>query len=190
MLKYEWSKNLNQEQLDFLIQLPYTISLPINLKENVIIVHAGLVAGLPLEKHSEYDMIHMRNIVYEDYYDGEGIKPVKSNSIGQPWAKNYRGDHVYFGHNSKLGLQISECATGLDTGCVGGNYLTGVFIKGDRKGKFVSVKSKQNYKIKNQANDESNFQTNDETNFQELVELDAAVSNLKANDEDDLDELN
>ena len=154
MAKYEWAKELTDEQLNFLIQLPYTIRFNVTSNQTVIIgrrsessmnlkskilklisfsctVHAGLVAGLPLEKHDPYDLVHMRNIVFEDYYDGEGIKPVKSNAVGSPWAPNWPGpEHVYFGHNSKLGFQQCEHATGLDTGCVKGLFLTGIFIKG------------------------------------------------------------
>ena len=90
-----------------------------------------MIAGLPLEKHDPYDLVHMRNYVFEDYYDGQGIKPVKSNSQGEPWCNYWPGpEFVYFGHNSKLGFQNCKYATGLDTGCVKGNYLTGIFIKG------------------------------------------------------------
>lgn len=51
MKKYEWAKDLKLDQLNFLIQLPYTISLPTTPKDNVakIIVHAGLVAGMNLD---------------------------------------------------------------------------------------------------------------------------------------------
>jgi hypothetical protein len=113
-------------------------------------VHAGLVAGLPLSQHDPYDLVHMRNYVFEDYFDGAGIRAIKSDDQGEAWAPVWPGpQHVYFGHNAKRGLQQCAHATGLDTGCVVGDRLTGVFIKGERTGQLISVKSRQAYKKKN-----------------------------------------
>jgi len=168
MAKYKWAKDLTDTQLNYMTELPYTISLNTSSNETAIIVHAGLVAGLPLEKHDPYDIVHMRNIIIEDYYDGRGIHPIKSNSYGSPWCEYWPGPaHVYFGHNSKLGFQKCQFATGLDTGCVKGNLLTGIFIKGPRKGKIVEVKSNQRAKIKRRLDNEFN---------------DATVNNLKGSD--------
>ena len=94
------------------------------------------------------DMTKMRNVLYEDYYDGEGIKSTESDKIGDPWIESYRGDlHVYFGHDAMRGMQSTEFATGLDTGCVYGKKLTAVLIDIDHNSKkrYLEVKAKRQY---------------------------------------------
>lgn len=163
------------------------------------------MAGLPLERHDPYDLVHMRNYVFEDYYDGDGIKPVKSNSVGSPWAQNWPGpEHVYFGHNSKLGFQQCEHATGLDTGCVKGLFLTGIFIKGNRRAvsvvshfkndllldsllnsnhpsRLISLGPRSGTVVKIPSKEQYKSKTSEEAPFEDLVELDAVVSDLKRN---------
>src|SRR5690349_18522142 len=41
-----WIRNLNQAEIDYLISLPYTISIP---SANAVSVHAGLMPGMKLE---------------------------------------------------------------------------------------------------------------------------------------------
>lgn len=138
-----WIKDLSAENINYLLELPYTISLP---SLDTIIVHAGLIPGLPLENNSPYDMVQMRNIVETDYFWEGGLRGTKLVSEGKPWASLWCGpQHVYFGHDAKRMLQSYKLATGLDTGCVYGNWLTGLFISGDRKGSFVKVKALEVY---------------------------------------------
>jgi len=143
-VEQEWIKQLDSEHIDFLISLPYTISLP---KLNSIIVHAGLIPGKHLEQNNWLDMTEMRNLIYEDYYDGEGIKSTKSSQIGDPWFSGWKNSvHVYFGHDAVRGLQSTEYATGLDTGCVYGGKLTAVLINQESlKKQFLEVKAKLKY---------------------------------------------
>ncbi len=51
---------LTGDDLAFLRELPYTLTLP---RLGVIVVHAGLIPGIPLHQQSTTDMIWMRNIV-------------------------------------------------------------------------------------------------------------------------------
>lgn len=166
----EWIKNLDSEHIDFLISLPYTISLP---KLNSIIgqyiqiefffilfivmffflfffkkVHAGLIPGKQIEQNNWLDMTKMRNVVIEDYYDGAGVKGVDKPTTGDPWINTWKRDdlHVFFGHDALRGLQLSEYATGLDTGAVYGNKLSAVLInQNNLKKQFIEVKSKRKY---------------------------------------------
>ncbi|RWS31683.1 uncharacterized protein B4U80_08692 [Leptotrombidium deliense] len=141
--KNQWMKELTNEHIDYLISLPYTITLP---SLNAVVVHAGLIPGVPYSQMNYNDFVHMRNILFTDYFEGEGIQASASHKKGEPWAQHWPGPlHVYFGHDAKRKLQQHKFATGLDTGCVYGNYLTAIFIKGPRKGSLVSVKANQDY---------------------------------------------
>lgn len=141
-----WIKDLSDENVKYLMELPYTIKLP---SLNSIIVHAGIVPGVPLEIHDLANFVRMRNLVMTDYFWEEGIVASEDTSKGESWAQLWGGpEHVYFGHDAKRMLQKHFRATGLDTGCVYGNWLTAVFINGPRKGQFVEVKALDKYSKK------------------------------------------
>lgn len=93
--------------------LPLWLELP---EHEALVVHAGLVPGVPLEEQRPTDLVHLR--VVEDVAGG----PV-------PWASLHRGPpHVVFGHDAVRGLQLHPWATGLDTGCVYGGALTALVL--------------------------------------------------------------
>ena len=130
--RYNWIQALNEDDIDYINELPYTISVP-SLK--IHIVHGGIVPGRPLELQNLNDLTNMRNVIdisepfFSDFL-------CASNKVirGQAWAKVWDGPyHVYFGHDARRSLQMEQFATGLDTGCVYGNKLTGVFANGCKK---------------------------------------------------------
>ncbi|XP_054719803.1 bis(5'-nucleosyl)-tetraphosphatase, symmetrical-like [Uloborus diversus] len=138
-----WIKDLSLENINYLLELPFTISIP---SLNVVVVHAGLLPGMPIEANDPFNMVCMRNVIEGDYFWEGGLTASKHIDEGEPWASMWGGpQHVYFGHDAKRMLQKYPFATGLDTGCVYGNWLTGVFINGPRKGTFYNVKAKQVY---------------------------------------------
>ncbi|GFT13027.1 hypothetical protein TNCV_431481 [Trichonephila clavipes] len=146
-----WIKDLSEENVKYLMELPYTIKLP---SLNSIIVHAGLVPGVPLEIQDLAYLVRMRNLGMTDYFWEKGIVAYENPCKGEPWAQLWGGpEHVYFGHDAKRMLQRHFRATGLDTGCVYGNWLTAVFISGPRKGQFVEVKALEAYSKKKSNED-------------------------------------
>jgi len=139
----EWVKDLQPADVEYLQNLPYTIRVP---SFNVIIVHAGLVPGVPLDSQQPIDMTSMRGVKMRGHeYTGSHV-----NADG-PWAHAWTGpEHLYFGHNAKRGLQADwlkhPFATGLDTACVKGHRLTGAVVRSaGQKPVLISVPAKQIY---------------------------------------------
>jgi len=118
---------------DFLEGLPTSLSLP---DLNTIVVHAGLVPGVPLVQQERRFLLNLRSITPEG-------QPSKRVEDGAPWASLWTGpEHVVFGHDAVRGLQRHPNATGLDTGCVYGNALTGLILPERR---LVSVRARRAY---------------------------------------------
>ncbi|OWF40289.1 uncharacterized protein LOC110464000 [Mizuhopecten yessoensis] len=136
--KYQWCKSLTGTDADFLTELPYTISIP---SCNALVVHAGLAPGIPIEKQDLTDMIVMRNVERKD----DRLMASESRFVGEQWASQWPGpEHVYFGHDAVRGFQSFPFCTGLDTGCLYGKELTGIFINGCKK--RISVKAQNVYR--------------------------------------------
>ncbi|KAK3596272.1 hypothetical protein CHS0354_024857 [Potamilus streckersoni] len=134
--KYQWAMHLSMEDKAFLLELPYTIYVP---SLNFIVVHAGIIPGVSLVEQNFEDLVSMRYITFED----NKYKPSSFSLQGSsPWALFWAGpEHVYFGHHAALGLQLLDFATGLDTGCLYGGELTGVFANGSRQRLCVKAKT-------------------------------------------------
>jgi len=143
-IPYMWVKDFQQEDIEFLFNQPYTISVP---SHSVIVVHAGLVPGVSLDCQQPINMVTMRGVVRgsDGSYTG-----TKSKAVG-PWAASWPGpQHVYFGHNASRGLQQHPFATGLDTGCVYGRELTAAMISSpNQQPVLYSVPAKQVYSVPN-----------------------------------------
>lgn len=123
------AKSLSKRQREYLEGLPLYLDFP---ELNVLVVHAGLVPGVELERQPRYLMLNLRSIDAE----GKGTPRIEE---GVPWASRWPGPkRVIFGHDAVRGLQQERFATGLDTGCVYGKKLTGLWLP---SGELVSVKA-------------------------------------------------
>jgi hypothetical protein len=112
-------ESLDDREWAFLERELPSLDLP---EHGVRVVHAGVVQGLPIEDHSVDTLTRMRSV------DAAGKPSSKYRPI--PWAATYRGPpHVVFGHNARMGLQLYEYATGLDTGCVYGKSLAAMALE-------------------------------------------------------------
>lgn len=137
-IKYHWIASLSQDDVAFLKELPYTISVP---SLNCIVVHAGFNPFISLYHQTPLTMTKVRNVAGIDI--GETVY-VAEVGHGYPWASFWSGKaHVYFGHDAKRGLQEYEYATGLDTGCVYGKCLTAKLLTGNQE--LIQVKAKAVY---------------------------------------------
>ena len=136
--KFQWMHQLDGEDLQWLFDLPFSLTIP---SVGAIVVHAGLVPGVPLSEQSQFAMLHIRDVSRRgDAAAGspEWMWHKKAAEGTVPWAGEWNGpEHVYFGHDAIRRLQQYPHATGLDTGCVYGGKLTAVLPL--EAGKIVQV---------------------------------------------------
>ncbi|CAL8471900.1 g11442 [Coccomyxa elongata] len=126
--KYAYLEQFSAEDVEYFRQMPFSLSIP---SHGVLVVHAGIVPGTPLEDHLLHDLIEMRHVAAEGSASANRYKalPKFPRSAGQPWANIYNGpQHVIFGHHARRRLQPCRYATGIDTGCVLGDQLTAVVL--------------------------------------------------------------
>jgi diadenosine tetraphosphatase ApaH/serine/threonine PP2A family protein phosphatase len=116
----EVAKTLDAQDWSYLEAMPLWLRLP-----GMIVVHAGLLPGIPLEQQDPDSLFNMRSIT-------PGGKWSKKIEAGVPWASQWNGpERVVFGHDAVRGLQQYPKALGLDTGCVYGKKLTGLLLPAD-----------------------------------------------------------
>ncbi len=116
--KQKVAESLSIAELRYLEEMPFYLRFPELDDSGVIVVHAGLVPGVPLEEQEPYAMMNMRSLRTDN-------SPSKVFEEGRPWVPEWRGpERVVFGHDALRSLQETPHVLGLDTGCVYGNRLT------------------------------------------------------------------
>ena len=150
---FAWTDELTPEDLTYLRNLPFTIRLP---RQNSIVVHAGLVPGVALERQVAYDMVCMRELGVKTAGSGdedttlayEAYETAQPGTETKAWASLWPGpEHVYFGHDANRKYQQHEFATGLDTGCLYGGHLTAAIIEQGQRPRIVTVKAHKQYVV-------------------------------------------
>jgi diadenosine tetraphosphatase ApaH/serine/threonine PP2A family protein phosphatase len=127
------AQTLQPAHFDYLDRLPLWLDLP---ELNVLVVHGGLVPGVELTQQPRHLLLNMRSL---DAL-GKGTPRIEG---GVPWGSRWPGPrHAVFGHDAVRGLQLHPHATGLDTGCVYGKQLTGLWWPARR---LVSVDARRAY---------------------------------------------
>ena len=110
---------LKEDDWQWLESLPYWLELA---QYNALVVHAGLLPGIPLAQQTPSNLMNMRSILD----DGSASKTCEQ---GVPWASLWPGPQlVVFGHDAVRALQRYPHALGIDTGCVYGGELTGLWL--------------------------------------------------------------
>jgi Calcineurin-like phosphoesterase len=102
--------------------MPLWLDLP---EHDLRVVHAGVVPGVEITRTPRDALLRMRTIdaqgQWSDARDG-----------GTLWGALYEGPpHVVFGHHARPSPQLHPWATGIDTGCVYGQRLTGLLLEAD-----------------------------------------------------------
>jgi hypothetical protein len=167
-MKYKWivdgekfAEGLSDEDVMWLSELPYTITIPGSLLNvdsstktelvDTTIVHASLIPGVELQEQTITTMVTVRevdpyyqdassgnqNVTYAQHLTQKGRRQEAQVVRGKPvpWASVWKGpNRVIFGHDAKRGLQLyeSEWATGIDTGASYGKQLTGIILPDGR----------------------------------------------------------
>lgn len=125
--------SLRPEDWQWLADLPTWLDLE---EHEALVVHAGLLPDVPIEDQDPYDLMNMRSILP----DGTASRRYEE---GTPWASLWAGPRlVVFGHDAVRGLQVRPHAIGLDTGCVYGGWLTGLWLP---ERDLVSVPARASY---------------------------------------------
>jgi len=131
------AKTLSAADVDWLTALPLWLrvaSTPTAPAPHVV-VHGGMVPGVPVEKQEREHLLAMRSI----RADGTPSKRIE----GTPWGALWKGpEHAVFGHDAIRALQQHPHATGLDTGCVYGHELTALWLPAHE---LVSVAARRQY---------------------------------------------
>lgn len=113
------ARALSPEALRWLAETPFVLELP---EHDAVVVHGGLVPGVPLDRQDPSTVMNLRSL----RPDGS---PSRRLDDGAPWAASWPGPALaVFGHDAVRGLQEYPHAYGLDTGCVYGGWLTGLWL--------------------------------------------------------------
>lgn len=149
---------LEKGEIDFLRSAYYSIELQ---EEKITLLHGGISnqVKFPFPRTYQYGVDNPKEFKGLDlitkvrYLSPEGkfVGLNEETDADKYWAEVYNGSygHIYFGHQPFMQElpQNFVHATGLDTGCVFGGWLSAVIIKNGNKS-FISVKAKETYSVK------------------------------------------
>jgi len=122
----------------------YLEALPLHLRlgpakpgdPETLVVHAGLVPGLPVEEQKREHLLSLRSIA-------DTGEPTSRLLVHFPWAAQWKGpERVVFGHDAVRGLQQWPLALGIDTGCVYGRQLTAFVLP---EGELIQIAALRRY---------------------------------------------
>jgi hypothetical protein len=145
------ASQLDREQVEWLQKCPVILHVGRvgTGKRDYVVVHAGLVPGVSLDKQDPFQVMNMRTI------DLATRVPTELR-VGEPWEKLWnhfqkktltenRRKTVVYGHDAKRGLNIGTYSKGVDSGCVRGGKLSALLVDEKGKEKVVSVKCSKDY---------------------------------------------
>ncbi|ERF75999.1 hypothetical protein EPUS_08253 [Endocarpon pusillum Z07020] len=153
-------------------QIAYLESCPLILRvgflkplaSDLVVVHAGLVPGIPLDRQDPTSVMNMRSIHLNTHVPSKEPNPEGSvhwvklwnkyqQSLPAQWsffpsgifgaqsAKEKRTTVIY-GHDAPRGLQLKQYSKGIDTGCVKGGKLTALVLSANGSWQTVQVQCK------------------------------------------------
>ncbi len=128
--------SLQPADWEYLQSLPLYLNLgaPKQGGPDHLVVHAGVVPGVPLEKQKREHLLSLRSIT-------DTGEPTSRLLLHYPWAARWQGPgKVIFGHDAVRGLQQWPLALGIDTGCVYGRLLTALILPEGELGQLAALR--------------------------------------------------
>lgn len=146
------ANKLSREQIEWLQKCPVILNVGRiggSKGADYVVVHAGLVPGVPLDKQDPFQVMNMRTI------DLATRVPTELRG-GEPWEKVWnhfqkaalpepKRKTVIYGHDAKRGLKLEKYSKGLDSSCVRGGKLSALIVDEHGKEKVVSIKCSVDY---------------------------------------------
>ena len=139
----ELKTRMNEQLFNY---ISWMKSWPVYIEEeNFLAVHGGIIPGEHPSSSKAELLVNIR------YWDGTG-KNMQDPSC-PAWHDLYNGSKlVIYAHWAQQGLHIKNNSIGLDTGCVYGGKLTGIWLP---EKELVQVPSSREKKYAQEKNDES-----------------------------------
>lgn len=161
------ARALSKEQAAYLQSCPVILKVGdiSSFRGEVVVVHAGLVPGVPLENQDPSSAMTMRVIDLDSHLPSRDHDRKHSVPWARLWNKvqklipNPHSRHgqgvsrlqqqklmphmhttVIYGHDSKRGLQLEQWTKGLDSGCVKGGKLSALVLSDGGKQNLVQVR--------------------------------------------------
>lgn len=163
------ARALTKEQLKWLQTFPLILRIGyVKHVGEVVAVHAGLVPGVPLEAQDPVAIMNMRSIDLKTHvpsklhhHKHKGSKPwfkiwgkyQRLLPAMNKWSSSKKPDRrlfktqltVVYGHDARMGLQLSRFSKGIDTNCARAGRLTALVM--DEKGRehIVQIQCRKDY---------------------------------------------
>lgn len=148
-------KEMTPTQTKMLESSYYTYYLE---EQNVLLLHAGipgniefdLKCSIPYSRDAKKQFKNINLILLTRMLDNnENFVGLNQEGAVKYWAETYKGKFgkVVFGHEAFMQNQPFEFpfATGIDTGCVYGGWLTALLLDRDSSENFIQVKANRKY---------------------------------------------
>ncbi|KAK2020959.1 Metallo-dependent phosphatase [Colletotrichum zoysiae] len=139
------ARGLSRKHLAWLASLPVILEAgAVEGLGDLVVVHAGLVPGVPLARQDPWAVMNMRGLVAvpTDRRDGGASSWPKAWDAHQRRLPERRPrTAVAYGHDSKRGLRVGRYTFGLDSGCVGGGDLSALVIEATAEGVTHAIRS-------------------------------------------------
>ncbi|KAE8167853.1 Metallo-dependent phosphatase-like protein [Aspergillus tamarii] len=143
---YSTARALSTRQLDWLAALPLILRIKLphhpdsSIDDTLVVVHAGLTPGIPLDKQDPHAVMLMRSLGHAPGDEGTFIPAEASGEEG--WAAQWdrwqdkltTRTTVIFGHDANRRLQLGRHAIGLDSACLYGYHLSALVIESNDRG--------------------------------------------------------
>ncbi|KAK2057522.1 Metallo-dependent phosphatase [Colletotrichum caudatum] len=139
------ARGLSRKHLAWLASLPVILEAgAVEGLGDLVVVHAGLVPGVPLARQDPWAVMNMRGLVAipTDRRDGGASSWPKAWDAHQRKLPESRPrTAVAYGHDSKRGLRVGRYTFGLDSGCVNGGDLSALVIEATAEGVTHVIRS-------------------------------------------------